>query len=189
MEFRRVLFRSGTVAGDLARLAYGNQKGYNDLRIEEMMDDAAVAGLYAAGGTAAINTLMKVFPAFYRLLSGTQVPADIADKMKRVLGRQEATLRNKGMSEILYGKDVPTVDAINEQTRKFVEKLVATNATGIIATHDLSLCEIEKELEEVKNYYFDAQIIDNELYFDYTFKKGICQNMNASFLLKKMEIV
>ena len=74
-------------------------------------------------------------------------------------------------------------------SRKFVEKLVATNATGIIATHDLSLCEIEKELEEVKNYYFDAQIIDNELYFDYTFKKGICQNMNASFLLKKMEIV
>lgn len=74
-------------------------------------------------------------------------------------------------------------------SRKFVEKLVATNATGIIATHDLSLCEIEKELVEVKNYYFDAQIIDNELYFDYTFKKGICQNMNASFLLKKMEIV
>ena len=74
-------------------------------------------------------------------------------------------------------------------SRKFVEKLVATNATGIIATHDLSLCEIEKELEEVKNYYFDAQIIDNELYFDYTFKKGICQNMNASFLLKKMEII
>ena len=25
--------------------------------------------------------------------------------------------------------------------------------------------------------------------FDYKFKKGICQNMNASFLLKKMKIV
>ena len=114
----------GTVAGDLARLAYGNQKGYNDLSIEEMMDDAAVAGLYAAGGTAAINTLMKVFPAFYRLLSGTQVPADIADKMKRVLGRQEATLRNKGMSEILYGKTPATVDEINEQMRYFVNKFM-----------------------------------------------------------------
>lgn len=74
-------------------------------------------------------------------------------------------------------------------SRKFVEKLVASNATGIIATHDLSLCEIEKELEEVKNYYFDAEIINDELHFDYTFKTGVCKNMNASFLLKKMEIV
>ncbi|WP_316930920.1 MutS-related protein [Lacinutrix jangbogonensis] len=90
------------------------------------------------------------------------------------------------LDEILKGTN-STDKAIG--SRKFVEKLVASNATGIIATHDLSLCEIEKELEEVKNYYFDAQIIDDELYFDYTFKQGICQNMNASFLLKKMEIV
>ena len=74
-------------------------------------------------------------------------------------------------------------------SKKFVEKLVASKATGIIATHDLSLCEIEKELQAVKNYYFDAQIVNDELFFDYTFKKGICQNMNASFLLKKMNIV
>lgn len=74
-------------------------------------------------------------------------------------------------------------------SRKFVEKLVGSKSTGIIATHDLSLCEAAKELKEVKNYYFDAEIIDNELHFDYKFKKGICQNMNASFLLKKMEIV
>ncbi len=74
-------------------------------------------------------------------------------------------------------------------SRKFVEKLVNSNATGIIATHDLSLCEITKTLKEVKNYYFDAEIINDELHFDYTFKKGICQNMNASFLLRKMEIV
>lgn len=74
-------------------------------------------------------------------------------------------------------------------SRKFVEKLVDGNATGIIATHDLSLCEIEKELDDVKNYYFDADIVNDELYFDYKLKKGICQNMNASFLLKKMEII
>ena len=70
-----------------------------------------------------------------------------------------------------------------------MEKLVAGNSTGIIATHDLSLCEVSKDLPQVKNYYFDAQIKDDELYFDYTFKPGICQNMNASFLLKKMNIV
>ena len=74
-------------------------------------------------------------------------------------------------------------------SRKFVEKLVASKSTGIIATHDLSLCEVSEDLPQVKNYYFDAEIINNELNFDYTFKTGVCKNMNASFLLKKMEIV
>ena len=66
---------------------------------------------------------------------------------------------------------------------------MASKSTGIIATHDLSLCEVSEELPQVKNYYFDAEIINNELNFDYTFKTGVCKNMNASFLLKKMEIV
>ncbi|MDO5978454.1 MutS-related protein [Flavivirga spongiicola] len=90
------------------------------------------------------------------------------------------------LDEILKGTN-STDKAIG--SRKFVEKLVASNATGIIATHDLSLCEIEQELEDVKNYYFDAEIINDELHFDYKLKAGICQNMNASFLLKKMNIV
>ncbi len=90
------------------------------------------------------------------------------------------------LDEILKGTN-STDKAIG--SKKFVEKLVASDATGIIATHDLSLCEIAGSLPEVKNYYFDASIIDDELHFDYTFKQGVCQNMNASFLLKKMNIV
>ena len=90
------------------------------------------------------------------------------------------------LDEILKGTN-STDKAIG--SKKFVQKLVASNSTGIIATHDLSLCEIEKELTEVKNYYFDAEIINDELNFDYQLKDGICKNMNASFLLKKMKIV
>ncbi|MDG1332220.1 MAG: DNA mismatch repair protein MutS [Crocinitomicaceae bacterium] len=74
-------------------------------------------------------------------------------------------------------------------SQQFVEKLVRTGSTGIIATHDLSLCELEAQLDQVKNYYFDAEIVNDELYFDYRLKLGVCQNMNASFLLKKMGIV
>lgn len=74
-------------------------------------------------------------------------------------------------------------------SKKFIERLVASNATGIIATHDLSLCDVAVAMPQVKNHYFDAEIINNELHFDYKFKEGICKNMNASFLLKKMEIV
>ena len=90
------------------------------------------------------------------------------------------------LDEILKGTN-STDKAIG--SKKFVQKLVASNSTGIIATHDLSLCEIEKELTAIKNYYFDAEIINDELHFDYKLKTGVCKNMNASFLLKKMEIV
>ncbi len=74
-------------------------------------------------------------------------------------------------------------------SKKFVEKLSKSKSTGIIATHDVSLCALEDEFVDIKNYYFDAEIVDNELRFDYTLKNGICKNMNASFLLQKMEII
>ena len=90
------------------------------------------------------------------------------------------------LDEILKGTN--SVDKA-EGSKKFIQRLVRTHSTGIIATHDLSLCETADEMEEIENYYFDAQIIDDELLFDYTLKEGICQNMNASFLLKKMDIV
>lgn len=90
------------------------------------------------------------------------------------------------LDEILKGTN-STDKAIG--SKKFVKKLVASHSTGIIATHDLSLCEIEGELTQIKNFYFDAEIINNELHFDYHLKNGVCKNMNASFLLQKMEIV
>ena len=90
------------------------------------------------------------------------------------------------LDEILKGTN-STDKAIG--SKKFVKKLVGSQSTGIIATHDLSLCEITAELPQVKNYYFDAEIINDELHFDYFLKDGVCKNMNASFLLKKMEIV
>ena len=74
-------------------------------------------------------------------------------------------------------------------SRKFLDRLLTSQSTGLIATHDLSLCEAADANKQVTNYYFDAAIIDGELHFDYQLKPGICQNMNASFLLKKMKIV
>jgi DNA mismatch repair ATPase MutS len=59
-----------------------------------------------------------------------------------------------------------------------------------IATHDLSLGALEKEHGgQVVNYCFESYIKDMELSFDYTMRKGIATNMNASFLMKRMGIV
>ncbi len=72
---------------------------------------------------------------------------------------------------------------------KFLEKLQRLGAKGIIATHDLSLCELAEKSEKYENWYFDSTISGNEISFDYKINRGICQNMNASFLLKKMALV
>jgi len=59
-----------------------------------------------------------------------------------------------------------------------------------IATLDLSLGEMEKELPgKVVNYCFESYIKGLELTFDYTIRKGIATNMNASFLMKQMGIM
>lgn len=90
------------------------------------------------------------------------------------------------LDEILKGTN--SVDKAKGSI-KFVEKLVSLKATGMIATHDLSLCEITATHSQIENYYFDATTQNDELVFDYKLKDGICENMNASFLLKKMGIV
>ena len=90
------------------------------------------------------------------------------------------------LDEILKGTN--SVDKA-EGSKKFIERLVQHGSTGMVATHDLSLCTLADKLPQVENHYFDAQIINGELFFDYKFKEGVCQNMNASFLLKNMGIV
>ncbi len=59
-----------------------------------------------------------------------------------------------------------------------------------IATHDLSLGELERVHKgEVVNYCFESYIKGMELTFDYSIRKGIATNMNASFLMKQMGIM
>ena len=90
------------------------------------------------------------------------------------------------LDEILKGTN--SVDKA-EGSKKFLSRLVLEGATGLIATHDLSLCTTADDFEQVHNYYLDASIENDELYFDYLLKKGVSKTMNASFLLKKMGLV
>ena len=70
-----------------------------------------------------------------------------------------------------------------------IRQLLHHDATGIVATHDLELAGMIKEFPEgIQNYYFDAALDGEELYFDYTLKHGVCQNLNASILMKKIGI-
>lgn len=70
-----------------------------------------------------------------------------------------------------------------------LEKLISLNANVIISTHDLIIGELEKTYPEiVTNYCFEIELQEDKLLFDYKLKKGISQKLNASFLMKKLEI-
>jgi DNA mismatch repair ATPase MutS len=90
------------------------------------------------------------------------------------------------LDEILKGTN--SVDKA-EGSKQFLKKLNKGNATTLVATHDLSLCELSDDSQGIYNYFFEAVIESDELYFDYKLRSGICKNMNASYLLKKMNLV
>jgi DNA mismatch repair ATPase MutS len=68
-----------------------------------------------------------------------------------------------------------------------IRQLIKQKAAAILATHDVALAALENEYpDNILNYHFDAQVSGEELYFDYKLKDGVCTNMNASLLMKKI---
>lgn len=71
-----------------------------------------------------------------------------------------------------------------------IHKLVAANACGIIATHDLTVSRLSEEYPVyVSNECFESEIINDELVFDYKIRPGVCTRLSASFLMKKMGVI
>jgi len=70
-----------------------------------------------------------------------------------------------------------------------IKQLTGYGAVAMVATHDLRLAGLEKELpQSIENYHFDVKVHDEELFFDYRLTPGICSSFNASLLMKKMGI-
>ena len=70
-----------------------------------------------------------------------------------------------------------------------LKQLLRNNGVGIVATHDLELSSLEQEYSgHLENWYFDVTIKEEQLTFDYTIKRGVCDSFNASILMKKMGI-
>lgn len=91
------------------------------------------------------------------------------------------------LDEILKGTNS---DDKQSGTIGVIRNIIAHNGVGVIATHDIEVCNTTDEYPDyLMNQCFEVQITDNELVFDYTLRPGICQNKSATFLMKKMEII
>ncbi|MFT4204116.1 MAG: hypothetical protein QM610_09415 [Chitinophagaceae bacterium] len=69
-------------------------------------------------------------------------------------------------------------------------QLIREHVVAVIATHDVELANLVNEQPDaIANYHFDVQVDNNdELFFDYQLKPGVCRRMNAAILMKQIGI-
>lgn len=90
------------------------------------------------------------------------------------------------LDEILRG-----TNSLDRHTgsKALIQQMIQQKAIAVVATHDVELAALDQQYNQaVHNYHFDVQVAGEELYFDYKLKRGVCQSMNASILMKKIGI-
>lgn len=138
---------------------------------------------------------MKLYPT--RIISTMRVNDNLEEststfyaELKKLKIIIEAVNNNENvfllMDEILRGTNSNDRHTGSEALLK---QLIEKKAVGLLATHDLELAKPDGGFPENSiNYHFDVQVNNEELYFDYQLKRGICRSMNASLLMKKIGI-
>lgn len=123
------------------------------------------------------DNLQESTSTFYAELKKLKVIIDKVNAGEKVLILLDEILRGTNSHDRHTG------------SKALIKQLIHKGAAGIIATHDLELAEMQESYSsEVINYHFDVQVSNEELYFDYRLKPGICRSMNASILMKKIGI-
>ena len=108
-------------------------------------------------------------------------------KLKTIIEK----VNNKEKVFILLDEILRGTNSLDRHTGSvaLVKQLIKNDAAAIIATHDLELAKLKEEYpENILNYHFDVQVSNDELYFDYRLKPGVCTSLNASILMKKIGI-
>ncbi|MBE0654356.1 MAG: hypothetical protein IH594_11195, partial [Bacteroidales bacterium] len=109
-------------------------------------------------------------------------------RLKRIMDK----LRNNEKLYVLLDEILKGTNSTDKHkgSEELLKQITNYECKVFIATHDLQLGKLgEIYPEKIKNYHFESYIKGGELSFDYTIRKGIAMNMNASFLLKKMGIL
>ncbi|KAF2515041.1 DNA mismatch repair protein [Flavobacterium zhairuonense] len=108
-------------------------------------------------------------------------------RLKQIMDTLEERPAFVLLDEILRGTNS---DDKRNGTIEVVKKIIAKNAIGAIATHDIEVCLTTNEFPDIlKNQCFEVEIQNNELHFDYKLRNGICKNKSATFLMQKMGVI
>ena len=108
-------------------------------------------------------------------------------RLKQIMDELEGGPAFVLLDEILRGTNS---DDKRNGTIEVVKKVIGKKAIGAIATHDIEVCLTTNEFpDQLVNKCFEVEIQNEELYFDYKLRDGICKNKSATFLMKKMGVI
>jgi DNA mismatch repair ATPase MutS len=123
------------------------------------------------------DNLAENTSTFYAELKKLQSIIEAVNRGERVFILLDEMLRGTNSNDRHVGSEA------------MIRQLIRNQAVAVIATHDIELARPAGFApESMTNYYFDVQVANDELYFDYKLKPGICQSLNASLLMKKIGI-
>jgi DNA mismatch repair ATPase MutS len=123
------------------------------------------------------DNLAENTSTFYAELEKLKTIIEAVDKKEKVFILLDEILRGTNSLDRHTG------------SKALIKQLIREKAVAVIATHDIELAQLEQKFPSaVLNYHFDVQVANDELFFDYKLKHGICKSMNASILMKKIGI-
>lgn len=65
-----------------------------------------------------------------------------------------------------------------------IKQLIKYGGAGLVSTHDLELCDLEKENKSIINYNFREFYENGKIKFDYILRKGKSETQNAIYLMQ-----
>lgn len=193
-------------------LIHADKRIANDYKIKKRGEIDIITGANMAGKstflrTVGINLIIAAngFPVcakkfqfqLMNLFTGMRTVDSLTDnesyfyaELKRLKQTIEK-VKEDGLTFLLLDEILKGTNSVDKAkgSWKFVKNLISLKATGIIATHDLSLCEMEQNYpQQIRNKCFEVEIDHDNIKFDYKLREGITKNMNASLLMQQMGI-
>lgn len=184
----------------------------NDIKIDEnriiLVTGANMSGKSTFLRTIAVNMVLAMTGApvcaqrmefrFSKLFTSMRTTDSLSHgesyfyaELKRLKRLKEMLVRKEKvfflLDEILKGTN--SADKSNG-SRLFINRLARLGSTGIVATHDISLGELESSLSPVIiNKCFEIDIEGDKISFDYRLRNGITSRMNAALLMREMGLL
>lgn len=131
---------------------------------------------------------VPIFNIYTCMRTGDDLENNISSfysEILRVKGIVDGTKRNERifflLDEIFKGTN--SIDR-HEGAVVLINQLLKGDTLGLVSTHDLELCDMEKNNELVSNYYFKEYYKNNKIMFDYKIRQGVSKTRNAKYLMK-----
>ena len=145
------------------------------------------APVCAESMTVSVITLVSYMRIKDSLNESTSTFKAELDRLQMLL----AAVENKPKVFFLIDEMLRGTNSVDKYlgSKAVIEQLIKKKGVGMVATHDLQIARLEDKYPDyVRNFYFDIQISNGQMLFDYKLKQGECKTFNASLLLKQIGI-